>query len=415
MANIRLTHLLTEAEDFKARSKETGKLVHFKSKDSYQSAIKAGTHEDPKAKKDDKSKADVKPNDMFGGDYSKDRSGMETVNTIASKTGLRAQAVAGWADENGVNLAKVSDDLQSKKLNPMDLMTAVSGNSGNKYAKDIIAKYSQSSNDVGGDYTKDRVAKSTKKDKKGVLSTLGSILRSTIFGEPTDDAKPEDKKETQPTKDDEKPKKPKKPKKPRHIDSTRRTTWKREPGAPYAEDDKFWADRFLAGDKLAGQIATEEEFNMYRSAKIQASLTDWFKAKDKKDFNYKISEPSENGYVRISSEDGPVDIVMFSDDRNGTFNFAFVDNDGDEAEFTFGHNEVFGGWGGYDNPQYVYQAMRYIMAKPETIQLLRGEITTREYQPMYEKFKRELEPPKKENKISENVSSSTKLTSMIKK
>jgi hypothetical protein len=73
---------------------------------------------------------------------------MATVNSIAAKTGLRAQAVAGWADENGVNLSKVSADIDSKKLKPMDMMTAVSGNPGNKYAKDIIAKYSQSGNNI---------------------------------------------------------------------------------------------------------------------------------------------------------------------------------------------------------------------------------------------------------------------------
>jgi hypothetical protein len=76
MANISLKRLF-EAEDFKAKSKETGKLVHFKSKDSYQAAIKAGTHEDPKAKKGAQPKADAKPNNMFGKDYSKDR-GAET-------------------------------------------------------------------------------------------------------------------------------------------------------------------------------------------------------------------------------------------------------------------------------------------------------------------------------------------------
>jgi|688.fasta_scaffold265758_2 hypothetical protein len=75
MANIRLKELLSEAEDFQARSKETGKLVHFKSKDTYQAAIKAGTHLDPKAKKGGTAKAATKPNDMFGGDYAKDRGG----------------------------------------------------------------------------------------------------------------------------------------------------------------------------------------------------------------------------------------------------------------------------------------------------------------------------------------------------
>ena len=77
MANITLKGLLKEAEDFKARSKQTGKLVHFKSKDSYQAALKAGTHEDPKAKKGGEPKSAAKPNSMFGGDYAKDR-GVET-------------------------------------------------------------------------------------------------------------------------------------------------------------------------------------------------------------------------------------------------------------------------------------------------------------------------------------------------
>ena len=137
MANISLKRLF-EAEDFKAKSKETGKLVHFKSKDSYQAALKAGTHEDPKAQKGGASKGAAKPNDMFGGDYSKDRGGepkvdsMATVKSIAAKTGLRTQAIAGWADENGVNLSNLSADIDSKKLKPMDLMTAISGNPGDR-------------------------------------------------------------------------------------------------------------------------------------------------------------------------------------------------------------------------------------------------------------------------------------------
>jgi hypothetical protein len=44
---IRLKNLINEAGDFTAKSKESGKLVHFKSKDSYEKAIKAGSHEDP--------------------------------------------------------------------------------------------------------------------------------------------------------------------------------------------------------------------------------------------------------------------------------------------------------------------------------------------------------------------------------
>ena len=159
MANIRLKSLIAEAGDFQARSKETGKLVHFKSKDAYQAALKAGSHEDPKAKKGDSPKAG-KSNDMFGGDYAKDRGGeapkadpMATVNSLSRRAGMMPKAIAGWADENGVNLSKVSDAINSGELNVFDFMTAVSGLPGNKYSKDIIAKYSQSSDSKGGKYS----------------------------------------------------------------------------------------------------------------------------------------------------------------------------------------------------------------------------------------------------------------------
>jgi hypothetical protein len=77
MANIRLKELIEANVDPKlvARSKETGKLVYFKNAQNKDAAMKAGTHEDPNSKKSGEPKAAVKPNDMFGGDYSKDRGG----------------------------------------------------------------------------------------------------------------------------------------------------------------------------------------------------------------------------------------------------------------------------------------------------------------------------------------------------
>ena len=77
MANIRLKELVEVNVDPKlvARSKESGKLVYFKTPQAKDAALKAGSHEDPKAQKGGQPKADVKPNDMFGGDYAKDRGG----------------------------------------------------------------------------------------------------------------------------------------------------------------------------------------------------------------------------------------------------------------------------------------------------------------------------------------------------
>ena len=86
MANIRLKELVEANVDPKlvARSKETGKLVYFKTPQTKAAAMKAGTHLDPKAKKGDEPKADAKPNDMFGKDYKKDR-GAETPKADKTK------------------------------------------------------------------------------------------------------------------------------------------------------------------------------------------------------------------------------------------------------------------------------------------------------------------------------------------
>lgn len=91
MANIRLKELVEANVDPKlvARSKETGKLVYFKNAQNKDAAMKAGTHEDPKAKKGGQPKADAKSNDMFGGDYSKDRGGE-----------AKPDGGLGWGPEN---------------------------------------------------------------------------------------------------------------------------------------------------------------------------------------------------------------------------------------------------------------------------------------------------------------------------
>jgi hypothetical protein len=75
MANIRLKELIEANVDPKlvARSKESGKMVYFKTPQAKANAMKAGTHEDPKAKKGAQPKADANPNNMFGKDYNKDR------------------------------------------------------------------------------------------------------------------------------------------------------------------------------------------------------------------------------------------------------------------------------------------------------------------------------------------------------
>jgi hypothetical protein len=156
MANISLKRLF-EAEDFKARSKETGKLVHFKSKDAYQAALKAGSHEDPKAGKGKTAKAAAKPNDMFGGDYAKDRGDntptsnathvsvqpdSQEVKTISKFTSTREKFIADFINKHKLDAAALSKFIEKGSLRDrMDVGTAMVGNPGNKYEKDLIKKF----------------------------------------------------------------------------------------------------------------------------------------------------------------------------------------------------------------------------------------------------------------------------------
>lgn len=70
---IRLNQLLKE-ETFTATNKQSGKTSVFKSKDSRDAAIKAGTHDAIKDK-EQQSAPKVAGSDLFGGDYAKDRGG----------------------------------------------------------------------------------------------------------------------------------------------------------------------------------------------------------------------------------------------------------------------------------------------------------------------------------------------------
>jgi len=89
MANIRLKELIEANVDPKlvARSKESGKLVYFKTPQAKDAAVKAGSHLEPKGKKGGEPKADAKPNNMFGKDYSKDRGGDTKIQAFKSADG----------------------------------------------------------------------------------------------------------------------------------------------------------------------------------------------------------------------------------------------------------------------------------------------------------------------------------------
>ena len=56
---------------------------------------------------------------------------------IANKTGLNVKFLQSWMDDNNINYYKLLQAVGQKKIKPVDLVTAVSGNPGNSYAKKI--------------------------------------------------------------------------------------------------------------------------------------------------------------------------------------------------------------------------------------------------------------------------------------
>jgi hypothetical protein len=156
---MKLKNLLTEAESFTATNKSTGKTSVFKTKDSRDTAVKAGTHtaiKDPKdggkaskggvnifdkpaagvkKGKDDKSKAPAMKHTKVGEDSLE-------VKTISNFTNLRAKALSDFINKNKLDATAIANFVKKGTLRDrMDIGTAIVGNPGNKYEKKVIKQF----------------------------------------------------------------------------------------------------------------------------------------------------------------------------------------------------------------------------------------------------------------------------------
>jgi hypothetical protein len=114
---IKLNQLLKE-ETFTATNKETGKTSVFKTKDSRDAAIKAGTHDAIKDK-EQPSAPKVAGSDLFGGDYAKDRGG-ETPKADAGKKetpkyNLGVDSVVYNKRTNTIGIVRMGDERGETK------------------------------------------------------------------------------------------------------------------------------------------------------------------------------------------------------------------------------------------------------------------------------------------------------------
>jgi hypothetical protein len=130
---IKLNQLLKE-ETFTATNKETGKTSVFKTKDSRDAAIKAGTHDAIKDK-EQPSAPKAAGSDMFGGDYAKDRGGEAPkgdtnlapkvdmgVDSVVYNKRTKTVGIVRMADERGETKTDADGNVNTDELEPYNPM-----------------------------------------------------------------------------------------------------------------------------------------------------------------------------------------------------------------------------------------------------------------------------------------------------
>jgi len=191
MANIRLKELLEANVNPKlvARSKESGKLVYFKTPQAKDAALKAGSHLDPKAEKGAQPKADTKPNNMFGADYKKDR-GAETpkdnTDWMDDLDSIDTSDIKGKADpdadsftHNDVFGATFKDPQTGKTITVGDAYEREDDSPAYQKAFAYVAKFDPDKEAVMGTQAYDDL---NKKDDTDWMDDLDSIDTSDIKG-----------------------------------------------------------------------------------------------------------------------------------------------------------------------------------------------------------------------------------------
>jgi hypothetical protein len=367
MANIRLKRLF-EAEDYQAKSKQTGKLVHFKSKDAYQAALKAGTHEDPKAKKGDAPKADAKPNDMFGGDYSKDRGG-ETPKADTAK------AAAPKAD-----VKSIVKDLLKKGDKEFR---------GAYKLKDVVDGFQDNIDDTDedGKELKARLDKGEDGTYVQTDETEGTVVFND--GSQYEFAHVEDGPIPVTKVGKEEPNTSSKltsmlPKKTNYDD---KSYWKDKEygqGSQSAYDDWGDDDSWSEGPQL-----TSDRLN-----KIENALEDEL---DLRGNGFETTRESGGGMggwegpmqimdknADFDDEDNYITLSVGSSNNDGKMSIVFANQNGEpyfepDYDALTGDKEL--------NPQQAYKVTKALMKMPEVQKLLKGEMNRDEFQPIYDKLK----------------------------
>jgi len=410
MTNIRLKELLEANVDPKlvARSKESGKLVYFKTPQAKDAALKAGSHEDPKAKKGGEPNVDAKPNDMFGGDYAKDRGGE-----------------APKANTPKVNLPKKASQLNSKHAESLEkainaevglngfvdtddytdaiIYTASTGNeptytlyfgSNSDYGKPDEFRVTFASTAIDNDPSNigNKFDKSFKSAEDAMKYTIALAKKYKKELEMDDAAPKADTSKVEKSKYDDK------------------EYWKDDEYSNtqgYIDSD----DEDSEEDDDYDEESSEVRLTSDRLSKVEKALQDDLNLRGNGFETTRESSGGGGGWegpmtivskdADYNDEDNFISLSVGSPNNDGKFSIVFANSNG-EPYFEPNYDALTGD---IDlEPQQAYKVTKALMKMTEIQKLLKGEISIDEFQPIYDKLK---------SKFSKTES--TKLTSMIKK
>ena len=364
MANIRLKELIEANVDPKlvARSKESGKLVYFKTPQAKDAAMKAGSHEDPKAKKGGQPKADAKPNSMFGTDYKKDRGAeapKDNSNWMDDLDSIDTSDIKGKADPNADSFT--SGDLYGATFK--DPQTGKTITVGDAYEREDDSPAYQKAFAYVSKFDPDREA---------VMGTQAYDDLNKKAGKSNYDDKSY-------WKDDE------------YSDTQGYDDSDDEDG----DYDEQGSDVRLTSDRLS-KVETALEGDL-----------------DLRGNGFETTRESSGGGggwegpMTIVSKDADynsddyISLSVGSPNNDGKFSIVFANANG-EPHFEPNYDALTGDTD--LEPQQAYKVTKALMKMPEVQKVLKGEMKLDEFKPIYDKLK---------SKFSKTES--TKLTSMIKR
>ena len=397
---IRLNQLLKE-ETFTATNKQSGKTSVFKSKDSRDAAIKAGTHDAIKDKSQP-STPKVAGSNMFGADYAKNRGGEAPK---ANKTTNEPKKSAEKADnvikglkptkyggkhpdsmESGGSLFRINKkgqrvrdrEVRLKDITPEDIsnteklfgvdLSKGAENGLDYQTNSLIIQYKRLQQfDKGGEF----------ENKESYDSLLKNIKSYSAKDYKKEIDKAEKKKASSgkyATKYDD----------PSYWKDDERSDSSGYSGNDDGESDDSWSD--------------DAQLTADRLDKIETAIVDDLKLEDN---GFTTSRESGGGaggwegpmqiYDKSSdNEDGDPPVISLSvgsPNNDGKFSIVFANVDG-EAYFEPDYDALTG-----DRTltaKQAYKITKSLMQMPDVQKLLKGQITTNDFQSTYDKIKSKL-------------------------